>query len=86
MTFVDCVDGSDIVHPVSARSLIVLSAKNSNQIRTARNLAAEAGVLHEDFTESMTRDTYVERDGAHAGNQGGGPAVLGPRTLRVQGP
>ncbi len=86
MTFVDYVDGSDIVHPVSALSLIVLSAKNSNQIRTARNLAAEAGVLHVDFTESMTRDTYVEqmertRATKEEDLQYWGLALFGPRTV-----
>lgn len=61
MSFLDHVDATDIVHPVSALSLIVLQAKNSNQIRTARNAAAAAGITYVDLTETMTKDTYVEQ-------------------------
>ncbi|MFG2363471.1 DUF2000 domain-containing protein [Streptomyces mirabilis] len=61
MTFVDYTDGSGNIHPVSALSLIVLSAKNGNQIRTARELAVIADLHFVDFTESMTQDTYVEQ-------------------------
>ncbi len=61
MQFVDYCDGDNNTHPVSALSLIVLSAKNSNQIRTARGAAIDADVAYVDFTESMTGDTYVEQ-------------------------
>jgi hypothetical protein len=61
MSFVDYVDANGNVHPVSALSLVVLSAKNSNQIRTARLEAIRAGVAYVDFTESMTKDTYIEQ-------------------------
>jgi hypothetical protein len=61
MSFIGYVDADDNVHPVSGLSLIVLSAKNSNQIRTARVAAAERKIPFVDFTESMTKDTYVEQ-------------------------
>ncbi|MEV4174078.1 DUF2000 domain-containing protein [Nonomuraea sp. NPDC049709] len=61
MAFVDYKDVDGNVHPVSALSLIVLSAKNGNQIRTARLEAINTGVFCVDFTESMTKDTYVEQ-------------------------
>jgi hypothetical protein len=61
MAFVDYQDIDGNVHPVSALSLIVLSAKNANQIRTARREALHSGVFCVDFTESMTKDTYVEQ-------------------------
>lgn len=61
MSFVEYVDADGIVHPVSALSLVVLRAKNSNQIRKARAAAVESKILCVDFTETMTRDTYVEQ-------------------------
>ncbi len=49
-------------------------------------MAAEAGVLHMDFTESMTRDTYVEqlertRATSEADLQYWGLALFGPKTV-----
>lgn len=61
MQFVDYVDGDGGIHPVSALSLVVLRADNANQLRVARTGAIEHGLLYVDFTESMTRDTYVEQ-------------------------
>jgi hypothetical protein len=61
MMFVNYKDADEGIHPVSALSLIVLRARNSNQIRRARNDAAQQGVLFVDFLESMTKDTYVEQ-------------------------
>ena len=61
MSFVDYLDANGNVHPVSALSLVVLSARNSNQIRTARLEAISAGLSYADFTESMTKDTFVEQ-------------------------
>ena len=61
MSFVDYLDADGNVHPVSALSLVVLSARNSNQIRTARLEAIRAGLPYADFTESMTKDTFVEQ-------------------------
>jgi hypothetical protein len=37
MSFVDYVDADGNVHPVSALSLVVLSAKNASQVRTAHS-------------------------------------------------
>lgn len=61
MGFVDYVDADGNAHPVSALSLIVLRADNSNQLRTARGRALESGLLNVDFTASMITDTYVEQ-------------------------
>jgi hypothetical protein len=61
MGFVDYLDADNNPHPVSALSLIVLSAKNGNQIRTARSQAIDAKLLYVDFTSSMVTDTYVEQ-------------------------
>ncbi len=61
MTFVDYQDADGNKHPTSALSLIVLQANNSNQIRQARPITIEKGMLHTDFLESMTKDTYVEQ-------------------------
>jgi len=61
MSFVDYHDADGNVHPVSALSLVVLSAKNSNQVRTARFEAIRGGLPYTDFTESMTKDTFVEQ-------------------------
>jgi len=61
MSFVGYLDADGNVHPVSALPLVVLSAKNSNQIRTARLAALRTGLPYADFTETMTRDTFVEQ-------------------------
>jgi len=61
MSFIDYTDADGNAHPVSALSLVVLSAKNSSQLRTARLDAIRAGLPHADFTETMTQDTFVEQ-------------------------
>src|SRR5262249_33707546 len=61
MQFVDYTDRDGNIHPVSALSLVVLSAKNGNQLRTARQAAVHQGLLCVDFTETMTKDTYIEQ-------------------------
>ncbi len=61
MKFMDYVDGDGQTHLVSGLSLIVLRADNSNKLRKARYKAIEDGILHVDFTESMTGGTYVEQ-------------------------
>lgn len=61
MKFLDYMDADGQVHPVSGLSLIVLRADNSNKIRAARQRAIEDNILHVDFTESMTGDTYIEQ-------------------------
>lgn len=61
MKFMDYIDGDGQTHLVSGLSLIVLRAGNSNKIRKARYEAIKKEILHVDFTESMTGDTYVEQ-------------------------
>ena len=61
MTFLDYQDQDGNSHHVSGLSLIVLSARNSNQIRAARAAAHHAGLLCVDFSQSMTGDTHVEQ-------------------------
>lgn len=61
MMIVDYLDKVGTTHPVSGLSLVVLQAKNANQIRKARVEAAQAGLLFTDFMESMTGGTYVEQ-------------------------
>lgn len=61
MKFVEYVDADGGIHPVSALSLVVLSAKNSNHIRRARNDAIGKNIPFVDFTETMTKDTYIEQ-------------------------
>jgi hypothetical protein len=61
MSFVDYLDADGAAHPVSALSLVVLRARNSNQIRSARLAASGLGIPYVDFTASMTKDTYVEQ-------------------------
>ena len=61
MLFVDYEDADNNKHLVSGLSLIILKAKNSNQIRTARERAIDAGVLYTDFVETMTEGSYKEQ-------------------------
>lgn len=53
--FIDYVDGSGEVHPsVSHYPVIVLKAKNANQILKVREEAKARGIHFTDFTETMT--------------------------------
>ena len=61
MSFTDYKDADGQSHPVSALSLVVLQARNSSQIRAARIAAVQEELLHVDFLESMTKDTYIEQ-------------------------
>ena len=61
MSVVDYKDRMNRSHPVSGLSLVVLSAKNGNQLKNARSAAIQAGLAVTDFLESMTGDTYVEQ-------------------------
>jgi len=61
MSFVDYTDADGNAHPVSALPLVILSARNSSQLRTARLDAIRAGLPHADFTETMTQDTFAEQ-------------------------
>jgi hypothetical protein len=80
MSFVDYVDADGNVHPVSALSLVVLSAKNASQVRTARLDVIQAGLPYVDFTETMTKDTFVEQmDRTRATRQEGSAGNAGWR-------
>lgn len=46
---------------ISDNPFIVLSADNSNQIRTLRNSLIEQGIQFTDFTSTMTVGSYVEQ-------------------------
>ncbi len=46
---------------ISDNPFIILQADNSNQIRTLRNQAIEAGIHIVDFTSTMTVGTYKEQ-------------------------
>lgn len=61
MFFVDYEDANGGRHPVSGLSLVVLKAKNSNEVRKVREKAKAEGILFVDFTESMTQGTYIEQ-------------------------
>jgi Protein of unknown function (DUF2000) len=61
MSFVEYLDADSNIHPVSALSLVVLRARNSNQVGTARIEAIKAGLPYADFTESITKDSFVEQ-------------------------
>lgn len=61
MMFIDFIDADGGKHLISGLSLIVLKADNSNKIRKARNTALEKGILSVDFSETMTKDTYIEQ-------------------------
>jgi lysyl-tRNA synthetase class 2 len=53
--FIDYEDKEGEIHPsISHYPTIILKAKNSNQILTARNKAKEKGIAFVDFTETMT--------------------------------
>lgn len=46
---------------ISDNPFIILSADNSNKIRTLRNTLIEKGIHFVDFTSTMTVGTYVEQ-------------------------
>ncbi|MDO8610394.1 MAG: DUF2000 domain-containing protein [bacterium] len=46
---------------ISDNPFIILSADNSNKIRTLRNVLIEKGIHFVDFTSTMTVGTYVEQ-------------------------
>lgn len=53
-------DGGDH-KSISDQPFIILSADNSNQIRTLRNALKDAGIHFVDFTSTMTVGTYEEQ-------------------------
>src|SRR5688572_14583727 len=54
MAITDYFDADGGAHPVSALSLVVLQAKNGNQLRRAREEARAKALLMVDFLETMT--------------------------------
>ena len=61
MSFIDYEDGSGVIHPsISGLSLIILRGKNG-ELRKLVTAAQEQGILHADFIETMTGDTYIEQ-------------------------
>ncbi len=61
MSFITYEDGAGIAHPsISGLSLIVLRGKNG-ELKKLVNAARDQGMLHADFIETMTGDTYVEQ-------------------------
>lgn len=61
MGFVDYADKDNGSHILSKDSFVILRADNSNQLRTARNAAKEAGLLTTDFTNTTFLGTYLEQ-------------------------
>lgn len=62
MCFLEYKDKNSGVHPyISHFPFIVLSADNSNQIRTVRNEALARGIIFTDFTSTMTIGTSAEQ-------------------------
>jgi len=53
-------DGNDH-KSISDHPFVILAADNSNQVRTLRQAAIDAGVHFVDFTSTMTVGTYVEQ-------------------------
>ncbi len=61
MGFIDYETSDGKQYPdISRLSLVVLSA-TSNKVRNLAALANEEGLLHSEFIESMTGETYVEQ-------------------------
>jgi hypothetical protein len=62
MCFLQYIDKDGGIHPnISHFPFIVLSADNSNQIRTVRTEAIRRGILYTDFTSTMTVGTSQEQ-------------------------
>lgn len=62
MTFLRYEDAHGGIHPaISHFGVIVLKAKNGNQLRTLRHAAIDQGVMYNDFTTTMTVGTSEEQ-------------------------
>jgi len=62
MRFDSYIDKDEGNHKsISDNPFIILSADNSNKIRTLRNILIEKGIHFVDFTSTMTVGTYVEQ-------------------------
>ncbi len=58
-TYIDKDNGKH--NSISDNPFIILSADNSNQIRTLRNNLLENNIHFVDFTNTMTEDTYADQ-------------------------
>jgi hypothetical protein len=62
MCFLDYVDQDGGIHPsISHFPFIILSADNSNKIRTVRNEAIARNIPYTDFTSTMTLGTSQQQ-------------------------
>ena len=62
LRFDNYFDKNDTEHPsISDNPFIVLSADNSNQVRTLRNALKENNIPFTDFTSTMTVGTFAEQ-------------------------
>ncbi len=62
LMFDNYIDKDGGIHPsISDNPFIVLSADNSNQIRTLRNALKERNIVFTDFTHTMTVGTAQEQ-------------------------
>ena len=62
MCFLEYKDKNNGIHPyISHFPFIVLSADNSNQIRTVRSEAISRNIIFTDFTSTMTIGTSLEQ-------------------------
>ncbi len=62
MRFDSYFDKNGGEHPnISYNPFVILSADNSNQIRTLRNMLLEQNIPFTDFTNTMTVGTFVEQ-------------------------
>ena len=62
LRFGDYVDKEGGVHPaISDNPFIILSADNSNQLRTLRNKLKEQNIPFNDFTNTMIEGTFEEQ-------------------------
>ena len=62
LLFDNYIDKDGTIHPsISDNPFIVLSADNSNQIRTLRNALKEKDILFTDFTDTMIVGTAEEQ-------------------------
>lgn len=62
LSFVDYADADGNIHPsISHYPVIVLKAKNSNQIRKIRAAAEDRGIAYTNFTDTMTTGSTEEQ-------------------------
>jgi hypothetical protein len=62
LRFQDYIDKDGTRHPsISDNPFIVLKAKNSNHIRTLRDILIKKNITFTDFTDTMIEGRYVEQ-------------------------